>query len=90
MTSTYDIGRKTSIGRIGAAGAIIIFAVSQAGATPITFAQYVETNGAQNWNVTESSSGGMTTTTVTATGEVYFSFQGSVAEPLEASRSWRR
>jgi hypothetical protein len=51
-------------------------------ASPITFAQLTETNGAQDWSVAESVSGGVTTTTVTETGTVNFSFQGTGLEPF--------
>jgi hypothetical protein len=51
-------------------------------ATPITFAQFISTNGAQTWSITETTSGGITTTSVTESGDAYFSYQGINAQPF--------
>lgn len=58
-------------------GALALIGAGTAAANSITFAQFVESNGAQDWSVSESTSGGITTTTVTETGQVYFSFEGA-------------
>jgi hypothetical protein len=61
-----------------------IIAASPSMASPITFAQFVETDGGQDWSISESTTGSTTTTTVSETGTVYFSFQGtpSAAQPF--------
>jgi hypothetical protein len=59
--------------------AIAVIAVSPAIAGPITFAQYFQTDGAeQQWSVTTSG----TTTTVSASGTVFFLFSGVSGLPF--------
>lgn len=63
-------------------GALALIGSGAARASPITFAQFIETNGGQDWSVTESTTANVTTTTVSATGTVYFSFQGTGVQPF--------
>ena len=59
--------------------AVIALSVSPALATPVTFAQYVQQNGAtQAWAISTSG----TTTTVSASAPVYFSFSGVSGLPF--------
>jgi hypothetical protein len=59
--------------------ALAIVATTSAMAVPITFAQYIQTNGVnQQWNV--STTGGATT--VSAAGQVFFSFSGIPGVPF--------
>ncbi len=63
-------------------GVAILFvatAATQAVAAPVTFAQYVQTNGAQQqWSISTSG----TVTTIMATGSVSFSFSGVSGVPF--------
>jgi len=70
-----------SASRIGFAAAIAIgvLAAQAANAAPVTFAQFVQQNGAsQEWTIATSG----TTTTVTASGAVDFSFSGVSGLPF--------
>lgn len=54
--------------------------LSSASAVPVTFAQYVQQNGAlQEWSVVTT---GGTTTTISASGNVFFSFSGIPGLPF--------
>lgn len=58
--------------------------VTSANAAPVTFAQFVQQNGAaQLWNISTSG----TTTTVTVSGAVYFSFSGVSGVPFSGPES---
>ena len=62
-----------SPGPIVALCALGVLAAGSSQATPITFAQYTQTNGAtQQWTISNSGS----TTTVTASGTVFLTFSG--------------
>jgi PEP-CTERM motif len=70
------VGRLGSIATVFTLAAI---AVSPVMATPVTFAQYVQTNGAvQQWTISNSG----TTTTVTGAGSVQFLFSGVPGLPF--------
>ncbi len=67
-----------SPGSIAATFALAVLAVSPVTAGAITFAQYFQTTGSQQqWTVT----GGASSTTVTATGDVQFQFSGVSGAP---------
>jgi hypothetical protein len=64
--------------------AFALIAVSPAAASPVTFAQYIHTDGAQQqWTVTTSGS----TTTVSATGAVLFMYSGILGLPFTGPES---
>ncbi len=63
-------------------GSLGLAAAGSCLAAPITFAQFISTNGTQTWSINETTSGGVTTTTVTEVGDAYFSFQGINAQPF--------
>lgn len=59
--------------------ALALAATMSAGAAPVTFGQFIQLNGAeQQWSVSTTAM----TTTVTASGEVYFSFSGVSGLPF--------
>jgi hypothetical protein len=61
------------LGRTASLAALAALAASSSFAASITFAQYFQTNGAQQqWSITTAGS----TTTVTASGSVFFAFSG--------------
>ncbi|HEY6434471.1 MAG TPA: PEP-CTERM sorting domain-containing protein [Acetobacteraceae bacterium] len=72
------------LGRLGGTCAIAAIAASPAMATPVTFAQYFQQNGAlQQWSITTSG----TTTTVKASGAVYFLFSGVSGLPFSGMQT---
>lgn len=72
------------IPRLALAAALSGLSATAALATPTTFAQYVQQNGAlQQWTVLTSG----TTTTVSATGAVFFSFSGVSGLPFAGPES---
>jgi hypothetical protein len=83
------IGSKTTGFRglhcLALTGAIALIGAAQSKASPITFAQFVETNGGQDWSISESTVSNVTTTTVHETGTAFFSFQGMGAQPFGGS-----
>src|SRR5580692_6870094 len=82
MTNGFIFHKIRSLQVLALVGAMAIIATAPSGAAPITFAQFVETNGAQDWTITESTVESVTTTTVAETGTVYFSFQGASVQPF--------
>ncbi len=78
----FKIATFSSLGGLIATAALVLIGAGPACADPITFAQFIETNGAQDWTVSESTNGSITTTSVGATGTAYFSFQGLGIEPF--------
>jgi hypothetical protein len=76
MTRTHS-GKYAAI--FAATSTLAMIAASPAMAVPITFAQYVQTNGAQQqWNVATTGS----STNATASGQVSFSFSGVPGLPF--------
>ena len=76
--------RFSSARFLAAAFALAILTVSTAAATPVTFAQYFQQNGAQqDWAVTTSG----ITTTVSASGAVFFLFSGVSGLPFSGPES---
>lgn len=66
------------------AAGLVVGATAAASATPVTFAQFVQQNGAmQQWTVTTSGN----TTTVTASGPVEFTFSGVSGLPFSGTQS---
>src|ERR1700691_232010 len=84
MLNGFLIHKFRSLQALALTGTMAIIAASPSMASPITFAQFVETDGGQDWSISESTTGSTTTTTVSETGTVYFSFQGtpSAAQPF--------
>jgi hypothetical protein len=82
MTIGFKTMAFNSLHCLALTGALALIGVGPSRAAPITFAQFVETNGVQDWSITESTSGLTTTTTVAEAGTVYFSFQGAGAQPF--------
>ena len=75
--------RFSSVRFLAVAFALAILAVSPAMATPMTFAQYLQQNGAlQDWTISTSG----TTTTVTSSGAVFFLFAPGLS-PFTAPES---
>ncbi len=80
---TIKIASKfNSLGCLIATGALALIGAGSASATPITFAQFIETNGFQDWTIAATTSGSTTTTTVAESGLTYFSFQGVSPQPF--------
>jgi PEP-CTERM motif-containing protein len=77
MINGFIIHKFRSFQALALMGTMAIIGAAPSRGAPITFAQFVETNGAQDWSITESTSGSTTTTTVSETGTVFFSFQGT-------------
>ena len=72
------------LSRAAGATAFIVTAIGPAMATPTTFAQYIQQNGAlQEWMVSTSG----TTTTLSASGAVFFSFSGVSGLPFNGPES---
>jgi hypothetical protein len=54
----------------------------------VTFAQYSQTNGSQQqWSISEATSGSIVTTTVSATGNVQFTFSGVAGLPFSGAQA---
>jgi PEP-CTERM motif len=71
------------VGSIAAALTLTAVAVTPMMASPVTFGQYVQTNGAvQQWTISNSG----TTTTITAGGSVQFLFSGVSGLPFSGFR----
>ena len=65
-------------------GVLALSAINLAAAAPVTFAQYVQQDGAeQQWTITSTA----TTTTVSATGSVFLSFSGVTGLPFAGPES---
>jgi hypothetical protein len=76
--------RFSSARFLAVAFALAILTASAAMATPVTFAQYLQQNGAlQEWTIATSG----TTTTVSASGAVFFLFSGVSGLPFSGPES---
>jgi hypothetical protein len=85
MSIGFNITKLSPLWGLAAICAAGFISAGAASAAPITFAQFVETDGAQDWNISESTSAGVTTTTTEESGSAYFSFQGTGAQPFGGS-----
>ena len=82
----YTTAVQFSLSRVTAlAGLFLTMSIVPAMAASVTFAQYVQSNGAlQQWSVTTA---GGTTTTVSASGAVSFTFSGVLGLPFAGARN---
>jgi len=80
--------RFSALRPIGVTCAMAIIAVTPSMAGSVTFAQYDQTNGAQQqWTISESTVSMVTTTTVSATGAVMFTFSGVAGVPFTGAEA---
>ena len=65
-----------SLATLTFSGIMAVIAAAPSVAAPITFAQYIETDGHQDWTIKTTPSGGGSLTNIQGDGQVFFSFLG--------------